>query len=63
LHVYGDADDVVPPDENTLLLANRYKALGGPITLIPKPGIGHHPHGLEDSTPIIDFIVSSSPTN
>lgn len=57
LHVYGDADDVVPWDENTGLIAERYKALGGSITLIAKPGVGHHPHGLDDSTPIVDFIV------
>ena len=57
LHVYGDADDVVPADENTTLLAKRYQALGGNITLIAKPGVGHHPHGLEDSTPIIEFIL------
>lgn len=56
LHVYGDADDVVPPAENTLIIAERYKALGGDITLIAKPGVGHHPHGLDDSTPIVNFI-------
>lgn len=60
LHVYGDADDVVPWKENTGLIAERYKALGGDITLIPKPGIGHHPHGLEDSTPIVEFIEKHS---
>jgi lysophospholipase L1-like esterase/pimeloyl-ACP methyl ester carboxylesterase len=58
LHVFGDADDVVPPAENTLLLAERYKALGGDITLISKPGVGHHPHGLDDSTPIVNFIAA-----
>jgi len=57
LHVFGDADDVVPWDENTGLIESRYKALGGSITMIRKPGIGHHPHGLDDSTPIIDFIA------
>jgi len=31
-------------------------ALGGEIELIAKSGIGHHPHGLEDSTPIVEFI-------
>jgi pimeloyl-ACP methyl ester carboxylesterase len=56
LHVYGEADDVVPAEENTLLLAERYKALGGEITLIAKPGVGHHPHGLDDPTPIVEFI-------
>ncbi len=56
LHVYGDADDIVPWDENTGVLAERYRDLGGSITLIAKKGVGHHPHGLEDSTPIIDFL-------
>jgi len=57
LHVYGDADDVVPWDENTGVVAERYKKLGGQITLIAKPGVNHHPHGLEDSTPIVEFIA------
>ena len=60
LHVYGDADDAVPWDENTGVIAERYRKLGGSITLIAKPGVGHHPHGLEDSTPIIDFIWKNS---
>lgn len=60
LHVYGDADDVVPWTENTGLVAERYRALGGNITLIPKPGVGHHPHGLEDSAPIVDFIFKNA---
>lgn len=60
LHVFGDADDVVPWEENTGLIESRYKALGGPITLIRKPGIGHHPHGLDDSTPIVEFILKNA---
>jgi lysophospholipase L1-like esterase/pimeloyl-ACP methyl ester carboxylesterase len=56
LHVFGDADDVVPWEENTKLIHERYTALGGPIELIRKPGIGHHPHGLDDPAPIIAFI-------
>ncbi len=38
-------------------MAERYRALGGDITLIAKPGVKHHPHGLEDSTPIVEFIL------
>ncbi|HNQ89040.1 MAG TPA: GDSL-type esterase/lipase family protein [Verrucomicrobiota bacterium] len=56
LHVYGDADEVVPWDENTGLVAERYRRLGGDITLIAKPGVKHHPHGLDNSTPIVDFL-------
>ncbi|NLX54265.1 MAG: alpha/beta hydrolase [Planctomycetaceae bacterium] len=58
LHVYGDADEVVPWDENTGIVAQRYRQLGGHITLIAKPGVGHHPHGLEDCTPIVEFIAT-----
>jgi pimeloyl-ACP methyl ester carboxylesterase len=57
LHVYGDADDVVPWEENTGLVAKRYRKLGGQITLIAKKGVGHHPHGLDDPTPIVEFIA------
>lgn len=56
LHVYGDADEVVPWDENTGIVVERYRKLGGEITLIGKPGVKHHPHGLEDSTPIVEFL-------
>jgi lysophospholipase L1-like esterase/pimeloyl-ACP methyl ester carboxylesterase len=57
IFVYGDADDVVPWDENTGIAAERYKALGGTIELIAKPGIGHHPHGLDDLKPVVEFIL------
>jgi pimeloyl-ACP methyl ester carboxylesterase/lysophospholipase L1-like esterase len=57
LHVFGDADKVVPWEENTGRVAERYRALGGSISLIRKRGVGHHPHGLTDPTPIVEFIL------
>jgi pimeloyl-ACP methyl ester carboxylesterase len=60
LHVYGDADEVVPWQENTGVVAERYRKLGGQIALIAKPGGLHHPHGLDDSTPIVDFIWNNT---
>jgi len=57
LHVCGAADDVVPLDENTSVVETRYKALGGEITVIAKPGIGHHPHSLENPAPIVEFVL------
>lgn len=57
IFVYGDADDVVPWDENSGIVAERYKALGGFVQSIAKPGIGHHPHGLNDPTPVVNFIL------
>ena len=57
VHVVGDADDVVPPAENAIVVENRYRQLGGTITVIHKPGCGHHPHGLDDPTAVVDFIL------
>ena len=49
---------LVPIDENTRLLETRYRKRGGPITVIAKPGVGHHPHSLADPTQLSIFIVS-----
>jgi len=59
LIVCGDADTVVPIEENTYKLAEAYRAAGGEIELIVKKGIGHHPHSLKDPTPIVDFILKN----
>ena len=59
IHVYGDADKVVPFEENTKLLAEKFERAGGTIKLISKPGVGHHPHSLKDPTPIVEFILKS----
>jgi pimeloyl-ACP methyl ester carboxylesterase len=58
LHVVGDADDVVPVEENTNVLAGRYRDLGGRIEVMVKRGVGHHPHSLPDPTPIVDHILA-----
>lgn len=54
--VYGDSDDVVPYEENGALLERYYKENGGELVAIGKAGCGHHPHGLEDNSPIIEFM-------
>lgn len=59
IHVVGDADDVVPYEENTLVLKKRYEGLGGPMELIVKAGVGHHPHSLENPAPIVDYILKN----
>jgi hypothetical protein len=58
IHVCGDADKVVPESENTDIVRKRYMALGGDFVLIIKHGCGHHPHGLADSTPVVDFVLA-----
>ncbi len=57
IHIAGDADEVVPFEENTVILKERYEKLGGNMTLIVKKGFKHHPHGLDDPTPVVNFIV------
>lgn len=56
LAVVGDADQIVPVSENTGLLEKRLKELEWQMTIINKPGVGHHPHSLVDPKPIVDFI-------
>lgn len=60
LNLVGDADEVVPPAENTALLKKRLIELGWDLTVIYKPGVGHHPHSLEDPKPIVDFILMNT---
>ena len=59
LHVVGDDDKVVPVAENTAVLERRYKALGGKIEVIHKPGVGHHPHSLKDPARLVEFVTSA----
>lgn len=60
LHVVGDADDVVPVDENTAPFEKEVLAAGGNIKVIHKPGVNHHPHSLANPTPITDFILRAT---
>lgn len=54
--VYGDCDTVVPYSENGALLEKYYSENGGRLIAIGKKGCEHHPHGLEDNTPIVEFM-------
>lgn len=56
VYVVGDKDDVVPYAENVRIVEERYKKLGGLIEVFHKPEVGHHPHGLDDPTPVVKFI-------
>ncbi|MBX3252735.1 MAG: prolyl oligopeptidase family serine peptidase [Chitinophagaceae bacterium] len=60
LHVVGDADEVVPLEENTAPFGQKIKAAGGNIMVIHKPGVKHHPHSLANPTVIVDFILKAT---
>lgn len=58
--VSGDSDTVVPYNENGALLEKYYKENGGVIDVYIKKGGDHHPHGLPDCAPIVEFLEKYS---
>ena len=54
--VAGAADSVVPFKENAGKLLAYCEKIGISVKQIIKPLCDHHPHSLEDVTPIIEFI-------
>lgn len=60
LHICGAVDQIVPMVENTDMLAKIYEDLGGRIRVLSKPGVGHHPHSLENPAIIVDFILANT---
>jgi pimeloyl-ACP methyl ester carboxylesterase len=63
LLVYGEMDTLVPIKENSELVFDRYKALGGSVERIVKPGQDHHPHGLKDVAPVVAFFTKARTGN
>lgn len=53
--VCGDSDVVVPYEENGKILSERYRNAGGKLFEVLKAGCDHHPHGLDDLTPLLAF--------
>ena len=56
LVVSGDADNIVPYQENAALIVKAYAEKKAPVDVILKKGIAHI-HGLDDARPIIEFIL------
>jgi hypothetical protein len=56
----ADADEQVPPEDNTLLFEQEIRKLKGNISVIHKPGFKHHPHSLPNPKPIVDFLLTAS---
>lgn len=58
VHCFGDADETVPWEENTGLVAQRVAELGGSLVLQRKPGCRHHPHGPTDPAAFADWVIA-----
>jgi hypothetical protein len=56
VYVAGAKDDAVPVSENGDRMQAAYAKAGGAFKMIRRETEGHHPHGLEDPTPVADFI-------
>lgn len=57
----GGQDVTVIPETNTDLLAERINKAGGNVTVINRGNYGHHPHGMDDPRPLVDFILRHYP--
>lgn len=55
--VAGDSDQIVPYVENGAFVEKAYYETGIDFEVYIKAGCDHHPHGLEDPTPVINFIL------
>ena len=58
-HLHGDSDSVMPLEKNSGLLAQRYRQLGGEMTLNEIKGQGHNmwPGWLECQE-LVDFVIA-----
>ncbi len=54
--VAGLADTTVVWEKNGAITAERLEALDANVKVILKEDCAHHPHSLEDPTPIVEFI-------
>ena len=60
-HIHGDSDVVVPLEQNSSEVANRYKALGAEMTLKVVEGQGHNMWvGWFQDQQLIDFVIAHS---
>ena len=60
--VHGDSDVLVPLDENSGLLKQRYESLGGPITIKVIRGEGHKVSpAFFECQELVDFVLGNRP--
>lgn len=60
--ICGDSDQIVPYEENGAHLYRMYTQAGGTIQQILKPGCDHHPHGIQDTAPLMAFVEQYYPS-
>jgi len=58
LHIHGDQDKLVPMEDNSVELVERYRALGGSARLDVMKGLGHGGVEFFHYRPAADFLVA-----
>lgn len=61
LAIRSGQDQSVIPETNIDIFAERLTQAGGNIQVIRRDLYGHHPHGLDDPTPLTGFILDHYP--
>ena len=60
-HLHGDSDTVVPLEANSAIIAQRYKELGGEMTLEIAKGQGHNMwSGWFQSERLVEFVIANA---
>jgi pimeloyl-ACP methyl ester carboxylesterase len=60
-HIHGDADAVVPLEDNSAEVARRYEKLGGKMELKVAKGQGHNLwEGFFRCQELVDFVLACS---
>mgnify|MGYP002673191611 CR=1 FL=1 len=62
LAIRNGQDQTVPPESNIDIFAERLQKAGGNIEVLRRNLYGHHPHGLDDPQPLVDFILRHYPS-
>ncbi|MBK9392150.1 MAG: prolyl oligopeptidase family serine peptidase [Bacteroidetes bacterium] len=64
LHMIGLNDSIVPPEENSFILINRYVRLGGVATVVPctrgKQDLSGHHFDIETPALVADFVKTNT---
>lgn len=61
LAIRSGQDQSVLPEQNIDLLEEKISSAGGRIQVVRRDLFGHHPHGLDDPSPLVDFILKYYP--
>lgn len=60
-HIHGDSDNVVPLANNSAIVAERYRKLGGEMTLEVVKGQGHNMwSGWFESQRLVEFVIDNA---